>query len=535
MYAKQQIFFVLGLSRSGTASAKYLLESGATVYVYDDGTSERIEKTLKELERLGGRRISKENVSKAPEYCDALVLSPGIPIDHPLAVAFRRKGRAVLGEMELAARRTRASAIAITGTNGKTTTVSMLTEILKAGGLEAVACGNIGTPMIEFSSLKETGVAVAEVSSFQLETLNSLCPHVAMILNVSEDHLTRHYNMENYVFLKAKLLKNLTETEYAVLNYDDPIVRAFAEKTKARVLWFSVKERVAGAYLEDGTLYFGKEKILSATDLFSGGLHNIQNALAAIVAAKLYGIKTETIAKALASFQGIKHRIETVEEIDGITYVDDSKGTNVDATLKAVATMKKPTVLLLGGKNKGYEYTPLFSEIKGAKIKHAVLYGENRYELLKAAREAGYVECTLCKEFGFAVRIAAMRAEKGDAVLLSPASASFDEFSSYEERGEAFVEIVRSFRRKETPPKRELPIERLAPTGNGESVRAEVGTEKSAPSYVQTLTTKRLCDGEGEELRARGAGLAELDDGADGADGTDDAPCERAGDEGDFE
>ena len=174
MYAQQQIFFVLGLSRSGTAAAKYLLKSGATVYVHDENTSERMEKTLKQLEELGARRIAKENVSKAPEYCDALVLSPGIAIDHPLAVAFRRRGRAVLGEMELAARCMRASVVAITGTNGKTTTVSMLAEILKAGGLEAVACGNIGTPMIEFSSLQETGVAVAEVSSFQLETLNSL-------------------------------------------------------------------------------------------------------------------------------------------------------------------------------------------------------------------------------------------------------------------------------------------------------------------------------------------------------------------------
>ncbi len=500
MYAKQQIFFVLGLSRSGTAAAKYLLESGATVYVYDDGTGERIEKTLKELEKLGGRRIAKENVMKAPESCDALVLSPGIPIDHPLAVAFRRRGKAVLGEMELAARRTRASIVAVTGTNGKTTTVSMLTEILKAGGMEAVACGNIGTPMIEFSSLKETAVAVTEVSSFQLETLNSLCPHVAMVLNISEDHLSRHYNMENYVFLKAKLLKNLTEAEYAVLNYDDLTVRGFAEKTKGKVFWFSVKEKVAGAYLENGNLYFGKEKILSANDLFSGGLHNIQNALAAIVAAKLYGIKTETIASALSSFKGIRHRIERVAEIDGVTYIDDSKGTNVDATLKAVATMKTPTVLLVGGKNKGYDYAPLFTQLRGTKITHAVLYGENRYELFKAATEAGFSEFTLCKEFAFAVRIAAMKAEKGSAVLLSPASASFDEFSSYEERGEAFVEIVRSFKKEENP-----------------------------------------LDKDGEKRYAAETDLAELDDGTDGAeiagiaDVAERKPCERTGAENDFE
>ena len=263
MYPQQQVFFVLGLSRSGSAAAKYLLQNRATVYLYDDIVSERVERTAKELEALGGKRISKENLPKAPEYCDALVLSPGIPIDHPMAVAFRRKGKAVIGEMELAARQMRSTVVAITGTNGKTTTVSMLTEILNAGEIKAFACGNIGTPMVEFSSLDENTVAVAEVSSFQLETLNSLCPHVAVVLNVTEDHLSRHYNMENYIFLKGKLLKNATETEYAVLNYDDVIVRDFAEKTKAKVLWFSVRERVAGAYYENGNLCFGNEKILS--------------------------------------------------------------------------------------------------------------------------------------------------------------------------------------------------------------------------------------------------------------------------------
>ena len=442
MYPKQQIFFILGLSRSGTAAAKRLLHRGASVYVYDDIASERVEKIARELERLGAKRIAKENLSKAPEYCDALVLSPGIPIDHPLAVAFKRKGKAVLGETELAARQMRCAILAVTGTNGKTTTVSMLTDILKAGGLNANACGNIGTPMIDFCSLDETAIAVAEVSSFQLETLNSLCPHIAIVLNITEDHLSRHYNMENYIFLKSKILKNSTETEYAVLNYDDPIVRGFAEKTRAKVLWFSVRERVAGAYLENGNLYFGNEKILSAADLLAEGVHNIQNALAAVVAAKIIGVKTETIAAALSSFKGIKHRIEFVKESNGISYIDDSKGTNVDATIKAVNCMKQDTVLLLGGKNKGYDYSPLFAFLRSSKVKHAILYGENRYDLLKSARENGFHEFTVCKDFAFAVRVAAMKAERGNTVLLSPASASFDEFAGYEERGEKFVEIV---------------------------------------------------------------------------------------------
>ena len=444
MYPEKQIFFVLGLSRSGRSAAQFLLSRGAGVYIYDDITSERVEKTARELEEKGAKRVRKEQLSKTSEVCDVLVLSPGIPIDHPLAVAFKRNKKAVVGETEIAARYMRCPVIGVTGTNGKTTTVSMLTEILCAGGYQAKACGNVGTPMIDFCTLAESGVAVTEISSFQLETLNSLCPHIAIVLNVTEDHLNRHYNMENYVFLKAKLLKNSSEAEYAVLNYDDPTVRSFAERTKANTVFFSVRERVNGAYFENGTLYFKDEKILSASELLIGGLHNIQNALAAIAAAKIMGVETQFIAAALTAFKGVRHRIELVGEVDGVAYIDDSKGTNVDATVKAVGCMKRETVLLLGGKNKGYDYARLFSVLKRSPVVHAVLYGENRYELLKCAREQAFERVTVCNQFEFAVKIAAMIAKCGQTVLLSPASASFDEFASYEERGEAFVQIVRA-------------------------------------------------------------------------------------------
>ena len=445
MYSKKQVFFVLGLSRSGRAAAEYLLRKGAVVYIYDDIVGERIEQTAQALEAKGANRINKEEILQTVDFCDALVLSPGVPIDHALAVAFKRKGKAVLGETELAARCMRSNVIAVTGTNGKTTTVSMLTQVLEKGGLQAQSCGNIGIPMIDLCAMGEDSVAVAEISSFQLETLNSLRPHIAILLNITEDHLNRHYTMENYIFLKAKILKNLTETEDAVLNYDDVIVRDLADKTKAKVLYFSTRERVVGAYLEEGDLYFGKEKILSAKELLADGLHNIQNALAVIVAAKIMGVKTEDIRAALTEFKGIKHRIEFVAELDGVYYVDDSKGTNVDATIKAVETMKRETVLLLGGKNKGYDYGKLFGLLLQSKVVHAVLYGENRYALLNSAREHGFDRITICEDFDFAVRIAAMKAQRGQTVLLSPASASFDEFASYEERGDRFVEIVSSF------------------------------------------------------------------------------------------
>ena len=455
MYPEKQSFFVLGLSRSGKSAAQFLLSRGGTVYIYDDITSERVEKTAKELEEKGARRVPKERLSKTSELCDVLVLSPGIPIDHPLAVAFKRKGKAVVGETEIAARYMRCPVIGITGTNGKTTTVSMLTDVLCAGGYQAKACGNVGTPMIDFCNLEEKGVAVTEISSFQLETLNSLCPHIAIVLNVTEDHLNRHYNMENYIFLKAKLLKNSSEAEYAVLNYDDPTVRAFAERTKANVLFFSVRERVNGAYLENGTLYYQEEKIVSASELLIGGLHNLQNALAAIVAAKIMGVSTQAIVSALTAFKGVRHRIEPIGEVEGVLYIDDSKGTNVDATVKAVESMKGETVLLLGGKNKGYDYGKLFISLKKSNVKHAVLFGENRFELLKCAREQAFENCTLCEDFDFAVRVAALKAKSGQTVLLSPASASFDEFAGYEERGDKFVEIVRSLHAKDKETERE--------------------------------------------------------------------------------
>ncbi len=459
MYLKNQAYFVLGLSRSGKAATQFLLKRGATAYIYDDIEGERIEQTVAELVELGAIRVKREEVATMPERCDGLVLSPGIPIDHPVAVAFKKNKKAVLGETELAARFMCCPILAVTGTNGKTTTVSMLTEVLKKGGLNAKACGNVGLPMLDFSDMTEEEVAVAEISSFQLETLNSLRPHIAMVLNIAEDHLNRHYTMENYVFLKGKLLKNLKETEYAVLNYDDATVRAFAEKTRAKALFFSVRERVKGAYYEGGNLYFGKEKILAASELPTDGIHNVQNALAVIVAAKIMGIQTEAIVAALTSFQGIKHRVQFVGEVDGVRFVDDSKGTNVDATLKAISTMKTDTVLLLGGKNKGYDYRKLFAALGNSKVVHAVLYGENRYTLLHSARECGFGKITLCEEFSFAVKIAAMKAERGQTVLLSPASASFDAFASYEERGDKFVEIVHSLAEEEyaEEPQRDQP------------------------------------------------------------------------------
>ena len=420
-------FMVAGMSKSGECAARFLLERGADVYIYDDVVSEKIKAVMDEFSSLGARVVTAESYMDATLVCDILVLSPGIPIDNPLPVAFRKQGKTIIGEEELGAMFLRATAIAVTGTNGKTTTVSMLNSILENDGHKSVACGNIGNPLLgEVENLGFNDYAVIEVSSFQLETLSSLRPHIAVITNVTEDHLNRHYNMENYVFLKSKILRNLRESEYAVLNYDDEVVRGFAKSTKAKVVYFSMRERTEGAYFENGSVYFNGEKYFDVSDMTLTGVHNVYNALACVAAAHILGIDKNKVAEAICSFKGIKHRIEVVSKSNGVTYIDDSKGTNVDATVKAMNAMTEPTVILLGGKDKGYDYMPLFSSMKESKVVHAVLYGENRFKLLNAAIKAGFSDFSLCAEFRPAVRLAQFIAKPGQNVLLSPASSSLD-------------------------------------------------------------------------------------------------------------
>lgn len=443
MYFKNQKFMIAGMSKSGESSARFLLERGADVYVYDDFISDNITAVMNELAALGAFVVNADKFAEAIQICDILVLSPGIPIDNPLPVAFRKQGKAIIGEEELGAMFLRATAVAVTGTNGKTTTVSMLNSVLEHCGKHSVACGNIGNPLVGVvEDLGFNDYAIIEVSSFQLETLSSLRPHIAIVTSVTEDHLNRHYNMENYIFLKSKILRNLRESEYAVLNYDDDVVRDFARQTKAKIIYFSMHGPIDGAYYENGSLYFNGDKYFDADEMTLNGVHNIYNALACIAAAQILGLDKQKIAEAVCAFKGIRHRIEFVRKVNGVTYVDDSKGTNVDASVKAARSMSEPTVILLGGKDKGYDYQPLFASLKDSKIIHAVLYGENRFKLLNSAIKAGFVSFSLCAEFETAVRLAQFIAKPGQSVLLSPASSSFDSFSNYEERGDAFKKLV---------------------------------------------------------------------------------------------
>lgn len=447
MYFGNQKFLVAGLSRSGEGSAEFLLKRGASVYIYDDIVTDKVAEKIRELQAKGAIAVTSETLNDAVSICDILVLSPGIPIDNPLPVAFRKLGKAIMGEEELAALFLRATAVAVTGTNGKTTTVSMLEQVVKACGKKGVPCGNFGNPLVnEVENLGFDDIALIEISSFQLETLYSLRPHIAVITNITEDHLNRHYNMDNYVFLKSKLVRNLRESEYAVLNYDDERVRQLAKVTRGKVVWFSARQQVEGAYAEGGAAYFNGEKYFGLENMALGGTHNIYNALACIAVSAILGLPKEASATAICKFKGVKHRVQLIGEFNGVTYINDSKGTNVDATIKAVDCATRPTVLLLGGKDKGYDYAPLFNALGKSKVVHAVIYGENRFKMMDSAAHAGFYSYSSCAEFETAVRLATYIAKPGQSVLLSPASASFDEFASYEERGDKFTALVEGLR-----------------------------------------------------------------------------------------
>lgn len=519
MYPAYQSFLVLGLSRSGVAAADFLLSRRAEVFVYDDVRGGAVQRAVNALVEKGAKSVKEADLPAMLEKCDALVLSPGIPIDHKLAVAFKRRKKAVIGETELAARYLKCCVVAVTGTNGKTTTVSMITDILTADKKTAKACGNIGTPMLLGRDLCENDIAVAEISSFQLETLSSLRPHIAAVLNITEDHLNRHYNMENYVYLKSRLLKNCAETEYAVLNYDDETVRTFAEKTKAHIVWFSRREKVNGAYIENGEICFKGERVVPLSRLSLPEEHNVENALAAVACAKIMRASNEAIRYALQNFKGAPHRIEPAGTVDGVTYIDDSKGTNVDSTIRAAQCMKQDTVLLLGGKDKGYDYSPLFTALKQTRVIRCVLYGENAYKLLESAMRTGYGNITLTEKFDYAVKIARLIALPGQTVLLSPASASFDEFSSYEERGDTFVSVVRAWQNEEYTTRRN----RLAETADESEQENDGRQQRKASSFAE---------GANGTSATRETNAAEEEIVADGVDDADEKAITETADDG---
>ncbi len=445
MYLKKTVFLVVGASKSGIGITELLLKRGAKCYVYDDGESDRVKENVAFLVDKGAIATDKTEVFSLLRKIDAVVLSPGVAIDHEIPLAAKKLGKRITGELELASTFCQSPIIAVTGTNGKTTTCAMIDAVLKSAGISDKLCGNVGTPLSAVADdLTPDDVAVVEASSFQLETVRTFAPHVAVITNITPDHLSRHYNMDNYVFVKSKILSNLTETEYAVLCYDDPIVRSLDEKTRGKVVYFSVKEEVNGAYVSEGKIFYKGKYVADLSDLPISGIHNVYDALACLCVAIIMGVDKNDVVEAFKNFKGVKHRIQFVRNVNGVDFYNDSKATNVDATVKAVAAMSKPTILILGGKDKGLDFTPLFEGIKGSKVKAIVATGESAFRIAECAKKCEFGEVSMTGDFNLAFYLAKKMAERGDAVLLSPACSSFDAFTDFEQRGDAFIKLVES-------------------------------------------------------------------------------------------
>jgi len=446
---------VLGMARSGAAAARLLMLRGAEPYLWDAKTKEQLQGALDEFDVEGVHWHLGEDPTALVEGMDAVIVSPGIPDTHPAIVRARELGVEVMGELEYAYRESTGLLLAVTGTNGKTTTTALVGEIFKNAGRRTWVVGNIGAPYAQAVLKMRAGdVTVCEVSSFQLETIAEFHPAVAAVLNVTEDHLNRHGTMDNYIALKKRIFLNAREGDFAVLNYDDPIVRQMAEGLRAKVVWFSRSGSAPhGAIVRDDKIIFAdaaeERPVCSISEIALPGLHNLENALAATAMAITACIPAPVVRHTLRHFQGVEHRLEFVRELGGIRYINDSKGTNVDSTVWAVRSMTSPTVIILGGSFKKADYRPLGREMRQGNVVHAVLIGDTADEIEGALLEAGFDSLEHAGyDFEKAIRIAAERAPAGGCVLLSPACASFDMFEDYEARGREFKRIVKDLEPK---------------------------------------------------------------------------------------
>lgn len=441
---------IAGTGKSGINAGKLLLEKGAEIVFYDDNISLDVEKLLAQFEETEGIRVVLGELNdKILEDIDLMVISPGIPIDSTLANKVRDKGIAIWSEIELAYQAGEGNLAAITGTNGKTTTTSLVGEIFSNYTKNSFTVGNIGIPYTEVAlKMDEDSYTVAEVSSFQLETIVDFKPHVSAVLNVTPDHLNRHYTIDNYASIKLDVCKNQTEKDYLILNYDDEITRKMAEdkRVRAKVVYFSrlhnLEEGIclnheAIVIREKGT----ETKVVERKDLILLGEHNIENYMAGIGVAYYMGIPLEVIVSTVKEFKGVAHRIEFVKEINGVTYYNDSKGTNPDAAIKGIQAMNRKTVLIGGGYDKGVAFDEWIQAFDG-KVKKLVLLGQTARMIADTAAKYNFTDVVFAKDLKEAVTICAECAKSGEAVLLSPACASWGMFDNYEQRGDMFKEYV---------------------------------------------------------------------------------------------
>lgn len=442
---------IVGAGKSGIAAGELLRKKGIAYRLYD-----------------GNKELSKEELQKNDIWKDCgiilgelpteiladtglAVLSPGVPTDLPVIAAIREQGIPIWGEIELAYHFAKGRLLAITGTNGKTTTTSLLGEIMQAYFEDVKVVGNIGIPYTSVAAdTTDETVTVAEISSFQLETAVDFHPQVSAILNITPDHLNRHHTMECYIETKESITKNQQKEDVCVLNYEDEVLLEFGTSIPIRVVFFSSKRRLEdGFFYEDGVIYKstgGKaEKIIETSRLQILGLHNYENVMAAAAMADSFGVPMEVITKVLEQFQAVEHRIEYVVEKRGVKFYNDSKGTNPDAAIQGIRAMERPTFLIGGGYDKQSEYDEWIEAFDG-KVKQLVLIGQTREKIAECAKKHGFTEIAFADSLEEAMDICYQNAVEGDAILLSPACASWGMFDNYEQRGEKFKEYARNLK-----------------------------------------------------------------------------------------
>ena len=435
---------VVGLGKSGVASALFMKAHGARVTVSDTKSGDELHNEIPVLLDHGISVETGGHGERTFRGQDLIVVSPGVPVDAPPLVQARSLGETVIGEIELAAQFLPGPIIAITGSNGKTTTTTLTGEIMTAAGLPTLVGGNIGTPAISLAErAKADTVIVLEVSSFQLETIQTFRPKVAVVLNVTPDHLDRHRTFQIYTDAKARIFENQQASDFAVLNADDPTCVAMGMRTRAQVFWFSRQKEVEeGAWVRDGDIVFrdskGQRRILPVSEIPLKGAHNLENVLAAVSAGVLMGCPPGKIREAVHDFKAVEHRLEFVATIQGVDYYNDSKATNVDATIKALEAFPANIHLILGGKDKGSDYT-VINDLIRQRVKRVYTIGA---AAAKIESQVKGVEIVHAETLENAIRKAHAAAESGDVVLLAPACASFDQFKSYEHRGKVFKQIV---------------------------------------------------------------------------------------------
>ena len=443
---------VFGSGKSGIGAADLLGQVGACPLIYDGNAEIDKEAVLHKTEHVKEMEIyAGELPGEVQKSLDLVVLSPGVPTDLPLVKSFYEQGLPVWGEVELAYRIGKGRVLAITGTNGKTTTTALLGKIMSDAEDSVFVVGNIGTPYTSKAlEMKENSTTVAEISSFQLETIEKFAPEVSAILNITEDHLNRHHTMEEYILVKELIVKNQTRENYCILNYEDEVLREFGKHIVPKTVYFSSARKLEeGIYLDGDQIILKTEKdeisVVRTGELKLLGTHNFENVMAAVAMAYYAGVPMESIRRSICEFTAVEHRIEYVTEKKGVVYYNDSKGTNPDAAIKGIQAMNRPTLLIGGGYDKGSSYDEWLNSFDG-KVRYLVLIGQTKEKIRDAADRLGVCPCILCEDLEEAVKVCAEKANPGDAVLLSPACASWGQFDNYEQRGDMFKEYVKNLK-----------------------------------------------------------------------------------------